>query len=275
MFSLENMRNPQRVAHIDLGERPSAKIHVVEPYLFVIKEVQDNFYLNIFDVSNPLSAKELYEVEFNDETRDIYADENYAYILFRNSLRIYDISDIENPQQISEYQGLNNSYRFRLHDDKLYVNDQPYIKVIDISDRENPELVDRFYADNVVNSTATDDNIFVAALSNDMFILDLTGTWGVDEPNVQLLPETMILYPTFPNPFNSVTKVSYSLPAATDITLELFSILGQRVQTLFKGLEQAGTHFTTLTGSIIPSGLYFVRLKAPDQIFIQKVILIK
>ncbi len=78
-----------------------------------------------------------------------------------------------------------------------------------------------------------------------------------------------------PNPFNSTTTISFNIPTSSTISLEVYNPLGQRVQTLFEGRQQAGTHTANLIATDLPSGLYFVRLEASDQIATQRIMLIK
>ena len=89
------------------------------------------------------------------------------------------------------------------------------------------------------------------------------------------LPSEFTLYPTFPNPFNNSTTITYSLPHPGNVSLQVYNLSGQRITTLFEGFKQAGIYTSNLTADNLPSGLYFVRLKASDQVFTQKVMLIR
>ena len=83
------------------------------------------------------------------------------------------------------------------------------------------------------------------------------------------------LLPAYPNPFNSTTTIRYNLPFPTHVSLQVYNLSGQQITTLFEGYRQAGFHSANLTASDLPSGLYFVQLKASDQVFTQKVMLIR
>ena len=78
-----------------------------------------------------------------------------------------------------------------------------------------------------------------------------------------------------PNPFNSTTTITYSLPAAGYVELKLFDIAGREITTLINEVKQPGVHTTTLTASELPSGLYFVRLEASGGVVNSKIMLIK
>lgn len=97
---------------------------------------------------------------------------------------------------------------------------------------------------------------------------------GVGEVETEY-PDGFVLYPAFPNPFNSVTNISYYLPSATDVSLQLYNLKGQRVLMLFEGQQKAGYQTATLHADGLSSGLYFVRLEAGGRYQTNKILLCK
>jgi immune inhibitor A len=84
----------------------------------------------------------------------------------------------------------------------------------------------------------------------------------------------------YPNPFNLSTVISYSLPGAGDVTVEVFDILGSKVRTLWSGYREPGTHRIAWNGSdtqgaAVSTGIYFYRVSALQQIKTGKMVLIK
>ena len=71
---------------------------------------------------------------------------------------------------------------------------------------------------------------------------------------------TTALNPSYPNPFNSETILSYTLPTASDIRLEVFTLNGQRVAVLHEGFQVAGYHTISMDASAWASGVYLYRL---------------
>ena len=83
------------------------------------------------------------------------------------------------------------------------------------------------------------------------------------------------LNPSYPNPFNSETTLSYTLPTASDIRLEVFILNGQRVAVLHEGFQAAGYHTLSLDASDLASGVYLYRLTTPEGRFVQKFTLLR
>ncbi|MDZ7342131.1 MAG: T9SS type A sorting domain-containing protein [candidate division KSB1 bacterium] len=81
------------------------------------------------------------------------------------------------------------------------------------------------------------------------------------------LPEQFYLYPNYPNPFNAMTTISFDLPFSSDVTLEIYNIMGKKVRTLLADQKPAG-HFevqwdgTDESKQSVASGIYFCRLSA-------------
>jgi len=88
-------------------------------------------------------------------------------------------------------------------------------------------------------------------------------------------PETYHLAQNYPNPFNPRTEISFSLPAASQVTLEIFNVMGQKVATLVNRHLEAGEHSVTWDGSQSASGVYLYRFRADDFAATRKMVLMK
>ncbi len=92
---------------------------------------------------------------------------------------------------------------------------------------------------------------------------------------VQTSPAEFGLAQNFPNPFNPSTKIRYALPAASQVLLEVFNTLGERVATLENGKREGGYHDVEFTNSTLPSGVYYYRLTAGSSVVTRKMVLMK
>ncbi|MEX2397908.1 MAG: T9SS type A sorting domain-containing protein, partial [Balneolales bacterium] len=90
-----------------------------------------------------------------------------------------------------------------------------------------------------------------------------------------LLPAEITLKQNYPNPFNPSTTIQYALPADEIVNLEVYDILGRRVQVLQDGFQQAGWHHVRFDGAGQASGVYIYRLVAGEQHLTGKMTLIK
>ncbi|MCE5251171.1 DUF3160 domain-containing protein [bacterium] len=80
------------------------------------------------------------------------------------------------------------------------------------------------------------------------------------EKNIE--PESFVLFRNYPNPFNPVTTVSYSVPESGRITVTVYDILGRKVETLVDAEQRTGQYSVQWNAGNISSGLYFCRIQA-------------
>ena len=88
-------------------------------------------------------------------------------------------------------------------------------------------------------------------------------------------PNEFFLSEAYPNPFNSATRITYELPFASRVLLEVFNLSGRKVATLVDNHHKSGVHTFHLSADNLPSGLYIIRLGASGQALSSKVLLIK
>lgn len=79
--------------------------------------------------------------------------------------------------------------------------------------------------------------------------------------NTQNKPVSITLCQNFPNPFNSITTISYALSSEGKVALEVYNILGQRVMLIDEGYKSMGFHAVQLDAGNLASGIYLYRLK--------------
>ena len=91
---------------------------------------------------------------------------------------------------------------------------------------------------------------------------------------------TYKLAQNYPNPFNPATTIEYQLKETGNLTLEIYNLLGQQVKVLMRGNQPSGTYSITWdgrndSGILVPSGMYFYRLKAGNFVQTRKMLFVK
>jgi hypothetical protein len=80
-------------------------------------------------------------------------------------------------------------------------------------------------------------------------------------------PQSFSLGQNFPNPFNPETTITFELPAASKVTLQIYNALGQEIRTLTDSMFQPGVHRMVWdgkndSGAQVTSGVYFYTIRA-------------
>ncbi|TKJ42105.1 hypothetical protein CEE37_00050 [candidate division LCP-89 bacterium B3_LCP] len=96
------------------------------------------------------------------------------------------------------------------------------------------------------------------------------------------LPSSFSLNSVYPNPFNPATTITFTLPVASLVKLDVFDISGRAVlvgtryaSSLINGWRDAGVHEVTFDGSTLPSGIYIYHLTAGEFTASGKMVLMK
>ncbi len=107
-----------------------------------------------------------------------------------------------------------------------------------------------------------------------------THTVGIDNPGDVSVIKTPTLQRNYPNPFNPVTTISFTLPKIMDVQLAVYDVLGRKVRTLIDGKQQVGAHVVQWSGTNdhgvqVGSGIYYYRLKTENYDRTMKMVLVK
>jgi len=122
-----------------------------------------------------------------------------------------------------------------------------------------------------------------AATSGVLYIDDLrlvtVEVLGVDNENGQIAGE-YILHPNYPNPFNPTTTVSFTLPVASNVRLDIYNVRGEKVRSLVNGYFSAGNYSQVWDGKnsagrAVPSGVYMLRMISDGGVQVRNMLLLK
>ena len=115
---------------------------------------------------------------------------------------------------------------------------------------------------------------FYNSNSTSVYRYPIQGATAIENNDV-IIPQEFSLSQNYPNPFNPSTKISFSLPSSTNVSLKLFNTLGQEVSELVNENLQPGKYSVDFDASKLSSGVYFYTLRANDFVQSKKMILMK
>ncbi len=94
--------------------------------------------------------------------------------------------------------------------------------------------------------------------------------------NSNEIPNHFQLFPSYPNPFNPLTTIIYTISENSFIILKLYDVLGREIKTLTNERHYPGIYKLLFDGSDIPSGVYILQLQSSTGFSVsQKIVLIK
>jgi hypothetical protein len=114
---------------------------------------------------------------------------------------------------------------------------------------------------------------------NNPMVVSTQALVSVDDQ--QSVPVAFALSQNYPNPFNPSTQISFDIPEASElVSLSIYNIIGQNINTLVSGSMNAGRYTqewdaTDELGSPVASGIYFYELRSSNFVSRKKMLLIR
>ncbi len=138
--------------------------------------------------------------------------------------------------------------------------------------------------DTTVDGLTIDGNGYLYVAEGTRVFRSVSSTTDVIGTEEQI-PTTYSLSQNYPNPFNPQTKINFSIPTASDVTLKVYDLLGREVATLVNERLNPGSYETTFSakggsasggdGKDLSSGVYFYRLSAGSYMETKKLLLLR
>jgi len=111
----------------------------------------------------------------------------------------------------------------------------------------------------IVQFNYRDSSDFIVESSHSNLVLKRDIVTGVE--NDIFSPRKFYLQQSYPNPGNGFVRIPYEIPSSTQVSLKVFNLLGQVVETLVDKLQSAGNYSPFFDTSKYPSGVYFYMLQ--------------
>ncbi|MDP6769082.1 MAG: peptidoglycan DD-metalloendopeptidase family protein, partial [Anaerolineales bacterium] len=101
-----------------------------------------------------------------------------------------------------------------------------------------------------------------------------------NEENSIVVPNDIIVHPSYPNPFNANTTIHYQTQQKRKIDISIFDVSGKHINTLVDEFKNPGSHTVAWGGSnynnqAVPSGIYYCVVTSNEYRYAQKIVLLK
>ena len=121
---------------------------------------------------------------------------------------------------------------------------------------------------------AYNDSIIWAGCGR-MILYTTTGGYVFVNQVSSEIPEGFTLYQNYPNPFNSTTAIKFEIKERDKYTMQIYDMLGRKVDEVFVEEKSPGTYKVTYDASNLSSGVYIYSLKNSRNSILKKLTLIK
>lgn len=251
-------RSVPSIHHADISFRNSQEGWVVGYYQSCFRSTDGGN--NWFSVSSPIAGRSLFGVCFPTSSRGIIiGGEQIALSTNAGSswISVYN-SGGDQLNSVSFADSLNG----------WVVGSYKIVKTTDGGDTwfEQSWPAPQAYLTDVHCS----DNEHAWAIGVQIFLRTTNGGVTSVRSSSDLMPHGTALYQNHPNPFNPTTTIRYTLPRATPVTLEIYTVTGQEVRTLVNRLHSPGEYSvvwdgTDQAGKPVSSGIYIYRLEGGEE----------
>lgn len=125
--------------------------------------------------------------------------------------------------------------------------------------------------------TFVDNNLRAKKYSYRLKQIDNDGTYSYSHEMVATIvqPQMYLLKQNYPNPFNPNTEIRFQISEASNVTLNVFDMLGRNIKTLINEMKEAGEHAVEFSASDLSSGIYFYTLRVGNFTETKKMLLQK
>jgi len=245
----------------------------------------DAYYFRVINVSNPYQPVMAATLDMPHICTTIEISGNFAFTAEPEfGISVIDITDPLAPFAAACLELQGGAWDLSIQGNHLVTASDQGFSVVDISDPLNPMLMGCGTTIGTPQAIALGGNYAYVAATNYFYAFDVSEALSVQPEPEPVHPSSFRLHPCHPNPFNPSTVLSFDLPAASLVKLEVFDINGRDVGAHCMRPEglgtrsvplQAGTHQIPFDGSGLPSGIYLARLTAGDFSAVQKLVLMK
>jgi hypothetical protein len=269
VVNIAHPENPSIISFAGMNDDPSG-LCVTGDYAYVTAACG----LHVIDIHDPYLPGEVAVAPDSDAVQ-VAMREDHAYVtILGGYFSVVDVSIPQTPRIVTYVQtGGYVDGIAAANDHVLVAAGEGGLQTYDVSNPEVP-IESGFYRGAISPSkVAVSGQYAFVASENHLEIFDCSAALGIKD-DFRSHPSSFSLS-AYPNPFNPSTTISFSLPRGGNVDLKVFDVTGRVVRTLADGRVDAGEHRQGFDGSVLPSGVYLVRMNAQGFSQTQRLILIR
>lgn len=199
---------------------------------------------------DPFLSDEYLIFDFSAEVGDTITNLEYGE---NDTLQIILTYKFEN----GEYLGVNGTYFTFFINQTQLIDDEISLSVFD-----SLGIIKR-------NSTWINESLNGAVIDGVVY----GNVTSVEDDDIEF--NNFNLMQNFPNPFNPITTINYSLDINSFVRMDIYNILGEKVETLVNEFQNSGNYKVNFNANYLPSGIYFYKLVSNNRVLVNKMSLIK
>ncbi len=271
IIDISDPENPALAGSWNNSANDLTSVNVSGDYAYLTRLTYGLILVSITDPENPEYVGEYYNG--SNTTYDVHVSGDYAFVVDGSSLKMINTFIPNAPTLYATCYDLSIAKSVYVSAGYAYVADFDYgLHVI-----YNP---DPFHLTYITGYETTEHVYDVFVLNEYIYITEGSSLLILRYSQVDIneefnLPQEFSLSGNYPNPFNCSTVISYELKQPTAIRLDIYDLLGRRIETLVNEYQQAGQHRITWDATGVNSGVYFYKMQTNEYTEMNKMILLK
>ena len=274
IIDVNNPYAPQLLSTYDIQSGHIYDVYVMNNFAYLSGMSSNQSIFEILDISepqNPTLVGSLMTSSGHVGNKIIVVD-TIAYIVGNSpALQTINVADSANPIELY-HSSMNYTFSgIAISIPYAFVsNPNGGLYLFDVS-ADTFSLINTYPSNAARNVAYSNGDVYLAD-SYSLKIFHFNPT-GID--NGGLLPNSFALSQSYPNPFNASATIKYDLPKASDVSIEIFDILGRKIETLVSEKQSAGKHSIIWNAKDATSGVYFYKIKAGEYSETKRCLLLK
>jgi hypothetical protein len=277
-YSLLEPAEPVRVDSLHIPYYTMGDAFGVQNGYLYIGASYSSAYLFVYSLANPgvpqLVGTANWSNVYGCVPIDLELTDHYAYVAdYAGGLATINITQPENPVVIAQIQG-PTICEVAAIGDTIVTDGNSRINMWNMTDPTNPLIIAYYPTLEMMRDIKVLGSNIITLSSSEYRVYQCDTLANVVAPH-KSFPAKFNLLPPYPNPFNNILTIPFTIPVQKEVIINIYNILGQKVQQFTLQNLSPGAHRILWNSGSCASGLYFIHLISGGKEFRQNVVLLK